>query len=69
MKNCLRQIFVLSLGVMLVAVATLSSEAAQRPAPLTHLRWTLERVDHHTLWRLRSGLSLCRAHPGGPSNQ
>ena len=35
MKNCLRQIFVLSLGAMLLAVVTLPSQAAQRPAPLT----------------------------------
>ena len=35
MKNFLRQIFVVSLGAMLVAVATLPSGAAQRPAPLT----------------------------------
>ena len=33
MKNALRQIFVISLSAMLVAVAT--SGAAQRPAPLT----------------------------------
>lgn len=35
MKNSLRQIFVVSLGAMLVAVATLPCGAAQRPAPLT----------------------------------
>jgi hypothetical protein len=35
MKNSLRRLFVISLGAMLLAVATLPSQAAQRPAPLT----------------------------------
>jgi hypothetical protein len=36
MKRFSRQIFVLAVGVSLLAVATPPSEAAQRAAPLTH---------------------------------
>jgi hypothetical protein len=55
MKNALRQIFVISLSAA-SGSRYLRSRAAAGAAH-AHLRWTVEYVDHHTLRRLRSGLS------------